>query len=108
MNKILLSLSLVALMPISSFAQVVALPDGCYVSFSAPTVCYSEPTGTQLVWQSVTDQNVLRPQYGPAMAVIIAEGARLQGDVNNLLDDNEKLRRRTKRLRRKVRTLRAR
>jgi len=84
MKRIALLLSL--LFP-SFVSADYMLPDGCYVAYSNPNYCFDIPAGQTLVWTQSTDQSLLAPSYGYAVAIMLSLAEQREIDLNQCIDD---------------------
>lgn len=80
MKKILLLVGI--LLSSGVQAEDYYLPDGCYVSFQAPNVCYDIPIGSSLIWD-LNDQAALIQSYGPAVAIILGKFNKVTADYED-------------------------
>lgn len=84
MKKILLTFGLLFTLTVQ--AEDFLLPEGCYVSYSDISTCYSIPNGNYLVWNLNYDQNTLARAYGPALAIILSRYAEVAAERDDALN----------------------
>lgn len=61
---------LLAFLPAVAAAETVAIPQGCYVAYENPSVCYSVAPATTITWMEDADKNHLTEAYGQIMGVV--------------------------------------
>jgi len=98
MRKILIGLIALIFIPIHVQADLVSIPDGCYVSYDNIDFCWNANPGDTVVWSNSSNQSFLANQYGGTMAVVMSEvydqetlKLACQGDFDLLANDYNNL-----------------